>query len=141
LPPWHRTRQEALKEFRWCLAYERADGRFVSLITSDQYPAYAEAIAAVSAEPEAESPGRPAAEHLPEWLVYATVPKTREGNRVVKTETRLVYGTLVGLAAALLGAVPDRVTTVFVERSNRTDRHRNARKARKPSRFSKDGGA
>ena len=117
---------------------ERTDGRLVNLITSDEYPAYAEAIAEVYAEPEVEPSGRPAPERLPEWLVYATVHKTREGNRVVKVDTRLVYGTLLNLAAALLWAVLGRVTTVFVERSNGTDRHRNARKVRKTYRFSKD---
>ena len=118
--------------------YERTDGRPVNLITSDEYAAYPQAIAEVYAEPEAAPSGRPAAERLPEWLVYATVHKTREGTRVVRTETRLVYGTLLSLAAALLWAVLDRVTTVFIERSNGTDRHRNARKVRKTYRFSKD---
>ena len=120
--------------------YERTDGRLINLITSDEYPAYAQAIAEVYAEPESEPTGRSAAERLPEWLVYATVQKTREGNRVVKVESRLVYGTLLTLAAALLWAVLGRVTTVFVERSNGTDRHRNARKVRKTYRFSKDWG-
>jgi hypothetical protein len=120
--------------------YERTDGRFVNLITSDEHAAYAEAIAEVYAVPEVTPSGRPAAERLPEWLVYATVHKTRENNRVVKVETRLVYGTLLALAAALLWAVLRRVTTVFVERSNGTDRHRNARKGRKTYRFSKDWG-
>ena len=121
--------------------YERTDGRFVNLITSDEHAAYAEAIAEVYAVPETSPPsGRPAAERLPEWLVYATVHKTREDNRVVRVETRLVYGTLLALAAALAWAVLRRVTTVFVERSNGTDRHRNARKGRKTYRFSKDWG-
>ena len=61
-------------------------------------------------------------------------------HRVVKGEARLGYGTLLALAAALLWAVLDRVTTVFIERSNGTDRHRNARKVRKTYRFSKDWG-
>jgi len=75
---------------------------------------------------------------LPDWLVYATVHKVRESNRVVKVETRLVFGTLVGLAAALVWAVLGCVSTVFIERSNGTDRHRNSRKVRKTYRFSKD---
>ena len=64
--------------------------------------------------------------------------KVREGNRVVKVETRLVFGTLVNLAAALVWAALHWVNTVFVERSNGTDRHRNSRKVRKTYRFSKD---
>ena len=89
---------------------------------------------------EEVSPTGQATVELPEWLVYATVHKTREKNRVVKVEARLVFGTLLDLAAALLWAVLGFVNTVFVERSNGTDRHRNSRKARKTYRFSKDWG-
>ncbi len=117
---------------------ERTDGRPINLMTSDEYAAYATAIAEVYAEPEVSPTGTSAAERLPDWLVYATVHKTRENNRVVKVEARLVYGTLLALAAALVWAVLGRVTTVFIERSNGTDRHRNARKGRRTYRFSKD---
>jgi IS1 family transposase len=120
--------------------YERTDGRPLNLITSDEYASYATAIADVYAEPESAPSGKAPAERLPEWLVYATVHKTREKNRVVKVEARLVFGTLLDLAAALLWAVLGFVNTVFVERSNGTDRHRNSRKARKTYRFSKDWG-
>jgi hypothetical protein len=74
---------------------------------------------------------------LPDWLVDATVPKVREDDRVVKVESRLVLGTLLSLAAALGWAALGCVSTVFIERSNGTDRHRNSRKARKTYRFSK----
>jgi hypothetical protein len=120
--------------------YERTDGRLLNLITSDEYPAYAQAIAAVYGEPETEPSGTGAVERLPDWLVYATAHKTREKNRVVKVEARLVFGTLVSLAAALVWAVLSCVNTVFVERSHGSDRHRNGRKARKTYRFSKDWG-
>ncbi len=121
---------------RVCCRY----GRFLNLITADEYPAYAPAIAAVYAEAAPASAGAAATKRLPPELVDATVPKTREGNRVVKGEARLVFGTLVNLAAALCGAVLDWVNTVFVERSNGTDRLRNSRKVRQTYRFSKDGG-
>jgi IS1 family transposase len=117
---------------------ERTDGRFVNLMTSDEYPAYATAIAAVYAEPEWSPSGQPAHERLPEELVYATVHKIRQGNRVVRVEERLVFGTLADLLAALLWAVLRCVNTVFVERSHGTDRQRNSRKVRKTYRFSKD---
>jgi IS1 family transposase len=133
-----RTEENARRlvhEFR-----ERTDGRFINLMTSDEHAAYATAIAAVYAEPELGPSGRPAAQRLPAELVYATVHKTRAGNRVVKVEARLVYGTLLGLAAALVWAVLGSVNTVFVERSNGSDRQRNARKVRKTYRFSKDWG-
>jgi IS1 family transposase len=113
--------------------YERTDGRLVNLMTSDEYPAYAAAIAERYGEP---------GEGLPEWLAYATVHKTRVRNRVVKVEARVVFGTVLAVAAALVwSAVSRLVNTVFVERSHGTDRQRNARKTRKTYRFSKDWGA
>jgi len=48
---------------------ERTDGRFLNLITSDEYPAYATAIAQVYAEAQPSSGGRPAAKRLPPELV------------------------------------------------------------------------
>jgi IS1 family transposase len=117
---------------------ERTDGRPLNLITTDEYPAYAAAIAAVYAEPAPAGEPVPEAQRLPGWLVYATVHKVRKNNRVVKVETRLVFGTVVSLAAALVWAVLGCVSTVFIERSNGTDRHRNSRKVRKTYRFSKD---
>ncbi len=121
--------RQLVYEFR-----ERTDGRLVNLMTSDEYPAYAAAIAELYDEtgPGGSSGG------APEWLVYATVHKTRQNNRVVKVDARLVLGTLASLAAALAWAVLGLVNTVFVERSNGTDRHRNGRKVRKTYRFSKD---
>jgi IS1 family transposase len=120
--------------------HERTDGRFINLISSDEYPAYATAIAQVYAQPEVVPTGQTAVERLPEDLVYATVHKIREQNRVVKVETRLVFGTLRNLAAALVWSVLAFVNTVFIERSNGTDRLRNSRKVRKTYRFSKDWG-
>lgn len=129
--------RQVVYEFR-----ERTDGRPVNLVTSDEYPAYATALAEVYAEPVVPPAGAgtgPAERRLPDWLVYATVHKARERNRVVAVETRLLVGTAVALAAALVcSLVSGSVTTVFVERSNGTDRHRNSRKARKTYRFSKD---
>lgn len=118
--------------------YERTEGRFINLISSDEHSAYATAIAKVYAEPEVVPTGKPASERLSEELVYATVHKVREKNRVVKVETRLVFGTLLKLTAALVWSVLAFVNTVFIERSNGTDRHRNSRKVRKSYRFAKD---
>ena len=52
-----------------------------------------------------------------------------------KVTTRVVLGTVVAVRA-LLGR--GRINTSYVERQHSTDRHRNARKARKTYRFSKD---
>jgi IS1 family transposase len=125
--------------------YRRTGGCVPILLTSDEYPAYEEAIRSAYAEevvpPRTGQPGRPAGPRrvLPEGLVYATVHKERENNRVVGVTARLVFGTEEELAAALAGStVSTKVNTAFVERHNGTDRHRNARKGRKTYRFSKD---
>jgi hypothetical protein len=65
--------------------------------------------------------------------------KTREKGRVVRIVTRVVFGTIAAVTAALgMSRASRAVNTSFVERQNGTDRHRNARKARKTYRFSKD---
>jgi IS1 family transposase len=125
--------------------HQRTAGRVMDLMTSDEYPAYPQAILSVYGErvvPEPTGrPGRPrlAYRRVPDDLVYATVHKVRQNNRVVAVEERLIYGTPEQLQEALANsAVSERVTTVHIERSNGTDRHRNARKVRKTYRFSKD---
>jgi len=86
-------------------------------------------------------PGRPRVapeRRLPADLVYATVHKRREDNRVIAVEQRQVFGTPERLEDMLAGsAASHRVNTSFVERQNGTDRGRNARKSRKTYRFRK----
>jgi hypothetical protein len=125
--------------------HRRTEGRLMNLMTSDENPAYAEAIRAVygqEVQPRRTGrPGRPPQPYkrVPKGLKYATVHKTREKGRVVKVEPRVVFGTGAAVAAALaLSLVSSAVNTVFVERSNGSDRHRNSRKVRKTYRFSKD---
>jgi IS1 family transposase len=115
------------------------------LMTSDEYPAYATAVEEVFSEPvlaPRRRPGRPRVvpeRRLRDDVVYATVHKHRENNRVVAVEPRLVFGSPEGLEEVLgESAASHRVNTSFVERQNGTDRGRNARKARKTYRFSKD---
>jgi hypothetical protein len=113
------------------------------LMTSDAYPAYASAIEEVFSEPvptpPRREPGRPRVlleRRLPEDLVYATVHKERENNRVIAVDQRQVFGTREALEDLLAeSAASQRVNTAFVERQNGTDRGRNARKARKTYRF------
>jgi hypothetical protein len=123
----------------------RTGGEPLNLFTSDENPAYAIALVEVYGVPQqprrkgrrGRKP-RPVKVPPPE-LVYATVHKIRENNRVVQVETRRVYGTKAALEQALANsAVSERVTTVYVERQNGTDRNRNARKVRKTYCFSKD---
>src|SRR5206468_5419645 len=72
-------------------------------------------------------PGRPAGPRVvpPAGMRYTTVHKTRAKGRVVRVESRAVFG----------AAGP--ASTSYLGRQNATDRHRNARKARKTYRFSK----
>lgn len=123
----------------------RTDGASPRLMTSDEYPAYASAIEAAFGVPVAgptTGPGRRPIlpeRRLPEGLIYATVHKERESDRVVAIERRLILGTEDGLNAALAASSVSRtVNTSFVERQHGTDRGQNARKARKTYRFSKD---
>jgi hypothetical protein len=125
--------------------HRRTGGRPLRLFTSDENPAYAEALLKVyGRDVQPRRRGRRGrlpkpVKVPPRELTYATVHKTRVKNRVVKVEARVVYGTKAAVRAALAAsAVSDRVNTVYVERQNGTDRHRNARKARKTYCYSKD---
>jgi IS1 family transposase len=123
----------------------RTEGRLMNLMTSDDYPAYETAILHAYGEtitpPRTGKPGRPKASYQvpPPGLTYATVTKRREKGRVVEVGTRVVFGTAAAVLLALaMSPVSRAINTAFVERQNGTDRHRNARKARKTYRFSKD---
>jgi hypothetical protein len=116
-----------------------------ALMTSDEYAAYETVIATTFSEvvPQASAgPGRrplmperrPAA-----GLAYATVHKEREQDRVVAVHRKVVLGSQEAVERALEASVCSRtINTSFVERQHATDRGRNARKARKTYRFSKD---
>ena len=124
---------------------ERTGGRLMNLLTSDEYPAYKtaifEAYAVTKEQPRTGRPGRPRQPQkvLPKGLKYATVHKERAHGRVVKVTTRVVFGTLAAVLAALtLSLVSKVVNTVFIERHNGSDRNRNRRKVRKTCCFSKD---
>jgi IS1 family transposase len=111
------------------------------LITSDEWSSYPEVIKEVFGEeytpPRTGKPGRPAGprKEVPQGLNYATVRKRRQKGRVVEVVTSVVMGALAVVLALLGGA---KISTSYLERNNATDRHRNARKARKTYRFSKD---
>ncbi|WP_182830410.1 hypothetical protein [Tautonia rosea] len=123
----------------------RTGGRLMRLMTSDAYAAYETAILDCYGEtvdpPRTGKPGRPRAPYkvAPPGLNYAVVAKRRERGRVVEVGTRVVFGAVAAVLMALgLSRVSRAINTAFVERQNGTDRHRNARKARKTYRFSKD---
>jgi IS1 family transposase len=57
----------------------------------------------------------------------------------VSIATRVAFGTTAAVVAALgLSRASRAINTAFVERQNGTDRHRDAREARKTYRFSED---
>jgi hypothetical protein len=122
----------------------RTGGRLLDLMTSDDYPAYETAILHAYGEtvtpPRTGKRGRPRSPYkeAPAGLTYATVTKRREKGRVVEIGTRVVFGTTAAVLLALgMSKVSRAINTAFVERQNGTDRHRNARKARRTYRFSK----
>lgn len=115
------------------------------LMTSDAYAAYEAALGqvygALEVPARAEGPGRPARlqVQVPPGVTYATVQKERAQGRVVAVVTAVVLGMFTAVAGALeRSQVSSTINTSFVERSHATDRGRNARKARKTYRFSKD---
>jgi IS1 family transposase len=123
----------------------RTRGRLLNLITTDEYAPYKQAILDAYGQtvtpPRSGKRGRPRARHqvAPPGLRYATVHKTRYKGRVTKIECRVVFGKPAEIEQALARSpVSHKINTAFVERHNGTDRHRNARKARKTYRFSKD---
>lgn len=141
--PGKRTEEKAhqlVQDFK-----ERTGGRLMNLLTSDEYPAYKTAIFdAYSTEKEVPRTGRPGRPRkpvnvLPKKVNYATVHKERENGRVVKVTTRVVFGTMVAVLAALaVSLVSKVVNTALIERHNGSDRNRNRRKVRKTCCFSKD---
>jgi hypothetical protein len=123
----------------------RTGGRLPWLITSDEYPVYADAIRTaygqVVTPPRTGKPGRPRnpTVEVPAGRTYATVHKTRANGRVVSVSTTLVFGTWFSpLLALAMSAVSRVVNAAFVERHNGTDRGRCSRKVRKTAAFSKD---
>jgi len=123
----------------------RSGSRPMNLMTSDEYPAYKTALLNAYGQevvpPRTGKPGRPKAPYkvAPPELQYATVHKTREKGRVVKVDFPVVFGTVVGVMAALAQSLVSKaINTSFIERQNGTDRNRNARKVRKSYCFSKN---
>src|SRR3954471_12909252 len=124
---------------------DRTGGRVMDLMTSDNYPAYETAILQAYGQEVTTTPsGRVSRRMVPEkvpppGLNYATVEKRREKGRGVEILTRVVFGAMAAVLAALdASSVSRRINTAFLERQNATDRHRNARKVRKTYTFSKD---
>ena len=135
---------EATRALVWDFR-RRTGSRVMRLMTSDEYPVYADVIRDAYgtrvSPPRTGRRGRPRQPYTvvsPE-VMYATVHKERENNRVVRVSTRVVFGTPEAVTSALaLSSVSRSVNTCFVERHNGTDRNRCSRKVRKSYAFSKD---
>lgn len=130
--------------------YRRTDGDLIPLITSDEYAPYWTAIvqtygvAKEDMELTEEQKLEYDYESLPEVyfpveMAYATVHKEREGGHVVGVEQRVLLGTEQQVTEALAqGSTAQTINTNYVERYHGTQRHVNARKARKVYTFSKE---
>jgi len=143
-----RTTETALEAF--LDFYERTDGCLPELITTDEYAPYFSVIVSVygvlkedleltAAEKEACDWEAWPDRYFPAEIAYATVHKEREQGRVVGVEQRVLLGTEAHVQEALAGGdSAGTVNTSYVERWHGTNRHFNARKARKVYTFSKD---
>jgi hypothetical protein len=143
-----RTADTALET--WLDYYARTDGDLPLLITTDEYPVYFTSIVSVYgvSKEELELTREQREEfdydsmpevHFPVEIAYTTVHKERAHGRVVGVESRIVLGTKKQVEAVLAaGSTAPTINVSYVERWNGTQRHFNARKARKVYTFSKD---
>jgi hypothetical protein len=134
----------------WADFYHRTDGGLPALVTTDEYAAYPTALLATYGVPkealelsdkekkELDYESMPAV-YFPEEINHATVHKERERGRVVSVEKRVVRGTQKAVDEALArGSTAPTINVSYVERCHGTQRHFNARKARKVYTFSKE---
>jgi len=124
---------------------DRLDGQPPALMTSDEHAPYEAVIATTFSDVVPRAPVGPGRRPLlpgrrPDpGLTYATVRKEREKGRVAAVHRTVVLGSREAVDRALKASACSRtIDTSFVERQHATDRHRNARKARKTYKFSKD---
>ncbi len=124
---------------------DRTGGRVLDLVTGDDDPAYETALrGAYGQEVATTAAGRPSRTMVPEEVPPpgrndAAVEKRRERGRVVAIVTRVAFGTMAAVQAALAKSrVSRRINPSSLERQDATDRHHNARKVRKTYTFSKD---
>lgn len=94
------------------------------LFTSDELPHYADGLKELFHKLiKPEPTGRPGRPRNPEKVVdenldYAIVHKTREKGRIVKVETRVVFGSAERIAKRMEELPGKTINTSYVERSN-----------------------
>jgi IS1 family transposase len=130
--------------------YQRTDGQLPALFTTDEYAAYLTVILDTYSVPKEalELTEEQKAEfgweempavYFPVEIGYATVQKVRKKGRVVEVKKRVRLGTQKQVEEALAaGSTAATINTSYVERLHGTQRHFNARKARKVYTFSKE---
>jgi hypothetical protein len=130
--------------------YQRTDGQLPALFTTDEYAAYLTVILDTYSVPKEalELTEEQKAEfgweelpavYFPVEIGYATVQKVRKKGRVVAVKKRVRLGTKKQVEEALAaGSTAATINTSYVERLHGTQRHFNARKARKVYTFSKE---
>jgi len=113
------------------------------LFTSDELPHYADGLKElfhklVAQEPTGQ-PGRPRSpvKIVDENLDYATVHKTREKGRIVKVETKVIFGSSARIEKRLEQLPGNKINTSYVERSNLNWRMWDAHLTRKSLMFAK----
>jgi len=113
------------------------------LFTSDELPHYADGLKElfhklIAQEPTGQ-PGRPRnpKKIIDENLDYATVHKTRDKGRIVKVETKVVFGSSARIEKRLEQLPGNTINTSYVERSNLNWRMWDAHLTRKSLMFAK----
>ena len=119
----------------------RTEGR--PLFTSDELPHYADGLKElfhklIPPKPTGQ-PGRPRKPEkvIDEDLDYATVHKTREKRRIVKVETKVVFGSSERIKKRLEELPGNTINTSYIERSNLNWRIWDAHLTRKSLMFAK----
>lgn len=117
----------------------------IPLFTSDEYQGYENAILEnYGVEEKVERTGKPGRPRKPRKvpspdLKYVQVEKHREKGKVVKVETKIIFGNEEDIRKVLKDSpVSEHINTAFVERQNLTFRESNGRLSRKTLSYSKE---
>lgn len=115
----------------------------IPLFTSDELPHYADGLKELFHQLKPSKPtGRRGRPRNPEKIIdenldYATVHKTRQRGRVVKVETKVVFGSKKRIEKKLTELPSNTINTAYVERSNLNWRLWDAHLTRKSLLFAK----